>query len=83
MVAKPGIKDKLINQFPVKKFMMRQLFALGTLRYHGSFDILWKKEIFRGRLNTEVGNINFEFGKCFDKNDGTGLGINIGLNYIF
>ncbi len=62
MVAKPGIKDKLINQFPVKKFMMRQLFALGTLRYHGSFDILWKKEIFRGRLNTEVGNINFEFG---------------------
>ena len=28
-------------------------------------------------------NINFEFGKCFDKNDGTGLGINIGLNYIF
>ena len=28
-------------------------------------------------------NINFEFGKCFDPNDGTGLGINIGLNYIF
>ena len=28
-------------------------------------------------------NINFEFGKCFDKNDGEGLGINIGLNYIF
>lgn len=62
MVAKPGIKDKIINQFPVKKFMMRQLYALGTIRYHGNFDILWKKEIFRGRLNTEVGNINFEFG---------------------
>ena len=28
-------------------------------------------------------NINFEFGKCFDPNDGSGLGINIGLNYIF
>ena len=28
-------------------------------------------------------NINFEFGKCFDPNDGTGLGINIGLNFIF
>ncbi|MCR5277010.1 MAG: BamA/TamA family outer membrane protein [Bacteroidales bacterium] len=28
-------------------------------------------------------NINFEFGKCFDPNDGQGLGINIGLNYIF
>lgn len=61
MVAKPGIKDKIINQFSVKKFMMRQLYALGTIRYHGNFDILWKKEQFRGRLNTEVGNINFEF----------------------
>lgn len=61
MVAKPGIKDKIINQFPVKKFMMRQLYALGTIRYHGNFDILWKKEQFRGKLNTEVGNINFEF----------------------
>ena len=28
-------------------------------------------------------NINFELGKCLDKNDGEGLGINIGLNYIF
>ena len=28
-------------------------------------------------------NINFEFGKCLDPNDGVGLGINIGLNYIF
>jgi len=28
-------------------------------------------------------NVNFEFGKCFDPNDGAGLGINIGLNYIF
>jgi len=27
--------------------------------------------------------IRGEFGKCFDPNDGTGLGINIGLNYIF
>lgn len=32
MVAKPGIKDKIINQFSVKKFMMRQLYALGTIR---------------------------------------------------
>lgn len=61
MVVKPGIKDKIINQFPVKKFMMRQLYTLGTIRYHGDFDILWKKEIFRGLLNTEIGNINFQF----------------------
>ncbi len=61
MVVKPGIKDKIINQFSGKKFMMRQLFTLGTLRYHGDFDILWKKEIFRGLLNTEVGNLKFQF----------------------
>ena len=28
-------------------------------------------------------NVGFEFAKCFDKNDNTGLGIRIGLNYIF
>ena len=61
MIAKPGIKDKIINQFSTKKFMMRQLYALGTIKYHGSFDIIWRKQLFRGLLNTDVGNINFEF----------------------
>ena len=28
-------------------------------------------------------NISFELGKCFNKNDGEGVGISIGLNYIF
>jgi len=28
-------------------------------------------------------NIAFEFGKCFNQNDGKGLGSRIGLNYIF
>ncbi len=31
MVAKPGIKDKIINQFTVKKYMMYQIYALGVL----------------------------------------------------
>ncbi len=61
MVAKPGIKDKIINQFPVKKHMMYQVYALGVVKYHGSFDILWRKEQFRGLLNTEKGDIDFEF----------------------
>ena len=61
MVAKPGIKDKIINQFTVKKYMMYQVFALGVIKYHGSFDILWRKEQFRGVLNTEKGDINFDF----------------------
>lgn len=61
MVAKPGIKDKIINQFMVKKYMMYQLYALGVIKYHGSFDILWKKQQFRGLLNTEKGNLDFNF----------------------
>ena len=28
-------------------------------------------------------NISFEVGKCLNRNDGSGLGINVGLNYIF
>ena len=61
MVAKPGIKDKIINQFNVKKHMMYQVYALGVVKFHGSFDILWRKEQFRGLLNTEKGDIDFEF----------------------
>lgn len=61
MVAKPGIKDKIVNQFTVKKYMMYQLYALGVIKYHGEFDILWKKEKFRGLLNTEKGDIDFDF----------------------
>ena len=61
MKAKPGIKDKIINQFTVKKYMMYQVYALGLIKYAGSFDILWKKQQFRGRLNTEKGDVNFNF----------------------
>ena len=61
MKAMPGIKDKIINQFTVKKHMMYQVYALGLIRYAGSFDILWKKQQFRGLLNTEKGDINFNF----------------------
>lgn len=61
MKAMPGIKDKIINQFTVKKHMMYQVYALGRIRYSGSFDILWKKQQFRGLLNTEKGDVNFNF----------------------
>lgn len=61
MVAKPGIKDKIINQFTVKKYMMNQIYAMGLIRYAGRFDILWKKEQFHGLLNTEKGDVKFNF----------------------
>ena len=41
--------------------MMNQLNNLGDINYTGSFDVLYKKEIFRGLLKTAAGNLNFEF----------------------
>lgn len=61
MIAKTGIAEKIINQFATKKLMMNQLNNLGDINYTGSFDVLYKKEIFRGLLKTAAGNLNFEF----------------------
>ena len=61
MTAKTGIAEKIINQFATKKLMMNQLHSLGDINYTGSFDVLYKKEIFRGLLKTAAGNLNFEF----------------------
>ena len=61
MTAKGGIKERIISQFPVKRFMMKQLHNLGTINYTGDFSVLWKKESFQGLLNTAAGNVNFNF----------------------
>lgn len=61
MTAKCGTPEAIINQFPVKKFMMKQLHALGDISYTGGLDILWRKEQFRGDLHTELGSLNFDF----------------------
>lgn len=61
MVAKGDIKEKIINQFPVKKFMMKQLHALGTVTYTGNFNVLYKKEVFQGLLSTAGGNARVNF----------------------
>lgn len=51
----------IINQFPLKrKFMMKQLDNLGSITYHGHFDVIWKKELFAGKLHTNHGDINFQ-----------------------
>ena len=50
--------EHVINQFDVKKFMMKQLYALGRFTYQGHFDVLWKKEQFAGVLNTVPGKLN-------------------------
>ena len=61
MIAHSGSKERIISQFPVKKFMMKQLHNLGTIGYVGTFDVLWKREQFAGVLTTKPGNINFSF----------------------
>ena len=61
MIAKGGIKERIISQFPVKRFMMKQLHNVGTINYTGDFSVLWKKESFQGLLNTAAGNVNFNF----------------------
>ena len=59
MLTDGSTAERIINQFAVKKFMMKQLNALGTIRYVGSFDVLWHRELFRGRLHTLPGYLNF------------------------
>lgn len=61
MTAFGGSKEKIINQFTVKKFMMKQLHNLGRIDYTGYFDVVWKRETFVGKLNTAVGGLNFQF----------------------
>jgi hypothetical protein len=56
-----NVKQKIINHFPVKKYMMKQMAALGDISYTGKFSVLWKKEQFQGLLHTEVGDLNFFF----------------------
>lgn len=61
MKAQRGVPIKVINQFSVKKLMMNQLDALGTIYFTGDVSVLWKKEIFDGQLRTDVGNLSFKF----------------------
>lgn len=59
MLAKVGTPELVINQFQVKKMMMNQLHKLGDIRYSGSFEVVYKKENFQGRLTTNAGPIDF------------------------
>ncbi len=53
--------QNIINQFAVKKFMMKQLKSLGTIQYIGDITIVWRREAFKGTLQTSVGKLGFEF----------------------
>lgn len=59
MRARGNITQRIINQFPVKKFLMKQLSTLGTITYRGNFHVKWHREAFEGTLGTQVGNLQF------------------------
>ena len=61
MKAQRGVPIQVINQFAVKKLMLNQLDALGTIYFTGDFAVLWKKEVFNGQLRTDVGALAFNF----------------------
>lgn len=60
MLAKSGIKHEIIDQFPVKQFMMTQLNKLGDIRYTGDFSILRKREVFSGVISTSKGHLELK-----------------------
>lgn len=51
--------QEVIKQFAVKKFMMKQLNALGSIIYTGDVAVLYKREEFKGQLRTSVGQLLF------------------------
>ena len=61
MKARAGVVQQIVSQFIDKMYMEKQLRALGDISYAGSFDVYWKREQFRGQLNTQVGGLVFEF----------------------
>ena len=61
MTAKGTVKQEIINQFPVKKMLMKQLEALGDISYVGDIHIPYRREEFKGVLGTAVGSLTFNF----------------------
>lgn len=57
--AKGNVKRDVINQFAVRKFMMKQLDALGSIAYTGDIVIRHRRETFSGLLRTAAGALNF------------------------
>ena len=60
MTAKQGSAAQIIEQFPIKKYMMKQLANLGNISYKGNFSILRKREVFSGLIGTGVGDISLQ-----------------------
>lgn len=63
MSAKHNMKEQIVMHFAKKMRlkMIRQMKAVGDVRFRGSVDILHKREIIAGRLDTKFGHLTTRF----------------------
>lgn len=61
--ATHSMKEQIVMHFAktVRLKMLRQMRAVGDIRFQGSLDVLYKKEVIAGTLSTQYGNINTRF----------------------
>lgn len=59
MSARNGIKEQIINHFPIKQSMMGILHKIGNIGFVGSVEIPFKKQTVEGKLLTEAGAADF------------------------
>ena len=58
MYAKKGMAERIIHQFPIKRFLMDEVHALGNINFHGGFDVFYKLVNVKGTVGTTVGDLN-------------------------
>lgn len=63
LTARNGIKEQIINHFAkkIKLKMIRQMKAIGDIRFDGSLGIFHKREEIAGCLQTKFGNVDVDF----------------------
>ncbi len=61
--ATHNMKEQLVMHFAktMRLKMLRQMRAVGDIRFEGSLDVLYRKEVIAGKLSTQYGNINTRF----------------------
>jgi len=58
MYAKKGMAERIIHQFPIKRFLMDEVHALGNITFRGGFDVFYMLVNFKGIVGTAAGDLN-------------------------
>lgn len=63
MKATDNMKEQIVMHFAKKMRlkMLRQMKAVGDIRFQGSLGVLYKKEVFEGKLTTRYGYVTTQF----------------------